>query len=303
MLIYALGDGWGHINRSLAFINNFPYEKKITLIINSPYFPLIKDEFKGINVIHLDNNFNNNNKVKEVFLKREYNTIVIDTFPLGINEELIHLIPKLQGKKTLIHRGIKEIYSKKWESFVFDNYDKILCIEDDLPYRNFPNAVTIKPLFTKNTDQFIDRKSAYNLLGISSLTKKKIIIIVGSGNPEELIIYGEIARLLNQNNNYIVRLISSILPTNCPQDIWMFYYPAIELLQVADLVISGGGYNTTNEVIALEKTMIALSFDRRFDEQEKRLIKYKKRHSNIFIARNIKDLIDQCLSLTKTNPI
>jgi hypothetical protein len=43
------------------------------------------------------------------------------------------------------------------------------------------------------------------------------------------------------------------------------YYPAMDLLAQADLVISGGGYNTVHECLALNVPLVAIPWPRLYD--------------------------------------
>ena len=56
-LIYALGGGWGHLNRSLALARVAAQHHQIKLISNSPYLERIKLNNCQILAISADANF------------------------------------------------------------------------------------------------------------------------------------------------------------------------------------------------------------------------------------------------------
>ncbi len=303
-LIYALGGGWGHLNRCLSLAvtqaSCVGTKNQVSIIINSPYFPYIQDKINSIycNFINPETNFQETCKiVQEIVLKNDYNCLIIDTFPRGLGGELTDILPTLKAKKILIHRDLNPRYIqvKNLEEFVFNNYDLILIPGDgeNLPFSHFPNTYITKPWLIKNYDQLISFDQAYFLLKINhKLPQQKVIIILASGEIKELEIYGEIANILNKNNNYIVRIISAIKPQNCPQEIWQFYYPAIDILPIADIIIGGGGYNTISEAITLKIPLIVLPQPRLYDRQITRIKRVVETGNNqVILIRNIPEII------------
>lgn len=315
-LIYALGGGWGHLNRCLSLAvaqaSCLGTKNQVSIIINSPYFPYIQDKINHIycNFINPETEFQETCKtVQEIILKNDYNCIIIDTFPRGLGGELTEILPTLKAKKILIHRDLNPRYIqvKNIQEFVINNYDLILIPGDgeNLPFANFVNSYITKPWLIKNCDQLISVNQAYFFLKINhKLPQQKVIIILASGEINELEIYGEIANILSQNNAYIVRIISAIKPQNCDQEIWQFYYPAIDFLQIADLIIGGGGYNTISEAIALKIPLIVLPHPRLYDRQLMRIQRVIETGNNqIKLARNIREVIKQVNYLiTKLKP-
>lgn len=304
-LIYALGGGWGHLNRCLSLAQLLIVKAQVKIIINSPYFPYINNYLNQTNQINqikyffLDSQTEINlitQEIKEIILKIDYNCLIVDTFPRGLGGELTEILPHLKVKKILIHRDLNPRYIKlkNIEEFVKNNYDLILIPEEgnNLPFANFPHSYFTPPWLIKNSDQLIPKNQAYSFLNINQLPDRKVIIIIASGQIEELEIYGEIANYFEQNSNYIIRLISAIKPQNCPPEICYSYYPAIDLLTIADLVIGGGGYNTISEVMALKIPLIVLPQPRLYDRQLMRIQRIvEKGNYYIKIATNLQEVI------------
>jgi len=303
-LIYGLGGGWGHLNRCLSLAQLLTKKTQVQLIINSPYFPYINNyinQLNQINIFFLNSQENINlitQQIRTIILKNDYNCLIVDTFPRGLGGELTQILSLLTVKKILIHRDLNPRYIKlkNIEEFVKKNYDLILIPEkgNNLPFANFPNSHFTPPWLIKNSDQLIPKNQAYSLLKINKLPEQKVIIILASGQIEELEIYGEIANLLSSNTNYTIRMISPIKPKNCPPKICYFYYPAIDLLPIADLVIGGGGYNTISEVIALNIPLIVLPQPRLYDRQLMRIKRIIDTGNNqIKIATNLKQVMTE----------
>jgi predicted glycosyltransferase len=298
-LIYALGGGWGHLNRSLSLARIAGKKHKVNLIINSPYYPLIKNNINHCFCYFIppETDFEKTcEKTRDIILNNNYNSLIIDTFPRGLGGEMGDILPQIKAKKILIHRDINPNYikAKNLQEFVLNNYDLILIPGDgeNLPFAQFSNTYITAPWLIKNSEELKPVDQVYLLLKIKQkLPQQKIIIILASGNQDELEIYGEIAYILSQNSNYIVRCLAAIKPQNCPENIWQFYYPALDCLQIADLIIGGGGYNTISEAIALKIPLIVLAHARLYDRQLMRIKRVMEKYPNqIKLARNIMEI-------------
>jgi len=67
-----------------------------------------------------------------------------------------------------------------------------------------------------------------------------------------------------------VKCVAPALPPGCPDECWVRYWPAIELMPGASVVVGGGGYNTVYESIACEVPLVCRPWPRMYDRQELR---------------------------------
>lgn len=217
ILIYALGNGWGHLSRCLSILHQLNLENhEVTILIDSPYLSYIKQYFKGVNLIQVFAV----SQVIEAF-NNQFDYIIVDTFATGLFGELESLLPKVQGIKYFIHRLIKPELVAKYKSFCH-NFDKIFSIEKDLPLSFFPNNINTDPWLIKSRDSLIDRNLAYRLLNINNQEEKLIILVIASGYKEERLIYQEVARRLALSDDQ-VRYISMHKPSMVPITLWVKY--------------------------------------------------------------------------------
>ncbi|MEB3147495.1 MAG: UDP-N-acetylglucosamine--LPS N-acetylglucosamine transferase, partial [Sphaerospermopsis sp.] len=95
-LIYALGGGWGHLNRALSLGRIAAKEKKVNIITNSPYTPQINSEGCTLHCISNNAGFAETcQQVREIILNTDCDRLIIDTFPRGLGGELADILPQL----------------------------------------------------------------------------------------------------------------------------------------------------------------------------------------------------------------
>lgn len=59
------------------------------------------------------------------------------------------------------------------------------------------------------------------------------------------------SRIAFADPDFTVRCLTPFQPIACPADLWLFHYPALDCLSIADVVVGGAGYNTVAECEAL----------------------------------------------------
>lgn len=289
-LIYALGGGWGHLNRALALARIAVGDRDIKILTNSSYLTYIDRELLAPGIflesISPEIDFIDTCiQIRSVLNPADYNCLIVDTFPRGLGGEIATLLPQLQKiPRILIHRDIQPYYveEKKLSEFVSKYYNRIIIPGEglDLPLVNYPLAQHTNPWLIRSADELPDRETARLMLGVNPEEKEtKIVVVLASGRGEELSFYGRLTQILADSfESAIVRCISAVKPMDCDDSLWMFHWPAIECLVAADVVVGGGGYNTVYECLALGLPLVAFPFKRLYDRQGLRVQRVRKNY-------------------------
>ncbi|MEM8720531.1 MAG: glycosyltransferase [Cyanobacteria bacterium P01_G01_bin.39] len=338
-LIYALGGGWGHLNRSLALARVVARSSKVKLISNSPYLSQVNLENCQIFAISPQASFNQTQKIiRQIIQHESYDCLIVDTFPRGLGGELQNLLAKIRQPKVFVNRYLKPEYIERYQlkEFVARNYDLVLIPGENIPsvFASLPQTVKTDPWLIRDRHELASLSTAADLLGLTieqaqqhgqltvlgrtrcrrfpptfqpSVTPQHpcppLIIILASGYQAELTLYGAIAHSLCQQG-YRIRCLSATLPPACPSEIWRFHYPALECLWLADVVIGSGGYNTVFECAQLNLPLIAIPHQRLYDCQKTRIT--TQQQGKCWLAQNRSmavKLTQQLLSEIKSHPL
>ncbi|ALF52132.1 UDP-N-acetylglucosamine:LPS N-acetylglucosamine transferase [Nostoc piscinale CENA21] len=275
-LIYALGGGWGHLNRALALGRIAAKERKVTIITNSPYALKINHENCIVNYISEQAGFFATcQQVREFILNTQCDRLIIDTFPRGLGGELADILPQLQPiPRILIHRDISPDYvtAKNLRSFVAQNYDKVIVPGEgqDLPLADLPNVQHTAPWLIRNCEELPDKMSVRSHI-FKVNPDIPTILVCAAGNASELSFFARLTLHLQQNFPHCaVRILAANCPTDIPEALWISHHPGIECLAAADVVVGGAGYNTVYECAAVGVPLVAFAFKRLYDRQAKR---------------------------------
>jgi len=298
-LIYALGGGWGHLNRALALGRIAATQTEVKIITNSPYAQHINNEGCIIHWLPEPKDFSATcQEIREMILNTKCDRLIIDTFPRGLGGELADILPQLQSiPRILIHRDINPDYitAKNLRSFVVENYDTVIVPGEgeDLPLADLPNVQHTAPWLIRNVWELPDRMVVRSHI-LKVDPDIKTILVCTAGNASELALFAQLTLCLHQNfPECAVKILAANCPVNCPEALWVSHHPGIECLAAADVVVGGAGYNTVYECAALGVPLVAFAFQRLYDRQAKRANKaYRVRHIEEAIA-TIKILLDR----------
>ncbi|MBD2495791.1 glycosyltransferase [Nostoc sp. FACHB-280] len=275
-LIYALGGGWGHLNRALALGRIAAKDRKVTIITNSPYALNINHENCIVNYISEQAGFSATcQQIREIILNTQCDRLIIDTFPRGLGGELADILPQLQAiPRILIHRDINPEYvtAKNLRSFVAQHYDTVIVPGEgqDLPLADLPNVEYTAPWLIRNCEELPDKISVRSHI-LKVNPDIKTILVCAAGNASELSFFAQLTLLLQQNFPHCaVRILAANCPADIPETLWISHHPGIECLAAADVVVGGAGYNTVYECAAVGVPLVAFAFKRLYDRQAKR---------------------------------
>ncbi|MEO0376395.1 MAG: hypothetical protein AAF329_17595, partial [Cyanobacteria bacterium P01_A01_bin.17] len=140
-LIYALGGGWGHLNRAIALGRRAAQQHRVRILTNSPYASWVQGQLQDnvlptaqassleLQVLSAQAEQTEiSHQVQEQILETEYDCLIVDTFPRGLGGELVSCLPTVTVPKILIHRALNPDYvaAKNLVSWVAQQYNLVL---------------------------------------------------------------------------------------------------------------------------------------------------------------------------------
>jgi hypothetical protein len=312
-LIYALGGGWGHLTRALALGRRAAPRHRVSILTNSPYGSLIPSEFLPPNLqIQVLAPTLNRDEVcgqVEVRLRQwDYDCLIVDTFPRGLGGELVPLLAELPRNilRVFIHRDITPAYveAKAIAPFVAQTYPVVLVPGegDRVPLAHLPQAKHTAPWLVCNGDELLSPEDCGTVLRVSD-NAAPVVLVCGAGQASELEWLGRLAVQLAQAFPEVtVRCLNPFQPITCPADLWLFHYPALDCLSIADVVVGGAGYNTVAECEALGVPLVAIAQPRLYDRQGLRLQRYGVEIADSAeVIATVRRLLHQCSERTQSS--
>lgn len=277
-LIYALGSGWGHLNRALALARKAAQHRSVQLLTNSPYVAKIEPQLKIPNLeLHCLPRLSLSQTraaVHDCLSTETYSCLIVDTFPRGLLGELAALIPtQTQVCHVLVHRDLSPDYiaAKSVTAFVQQHYHQILIPgEPTAVWRHLIQAQLTLPWLSLSSTELSEPKDLRSRFRLSQ--DSPLLLICAAGQPEEQAFFGGLAQQLAEAfPSAQVRCLAPSCPPGCPPEGWIDHWPGIEVFQLAQVVLGSGGYNTVYECAALGIPLVAFAQPRRYDRQALRL--------------------------------
>ncbi len=285
-LIYALGGGWGHLNRAIALGRRAAQQHRVRILTNSPYAGLINAQIQAGALLDsagdspsLELHILSANlapaevrrQIQEWVLNTEFDYFIVDTFPRGLGGELATCLPNLCTPKVLIHRTLSPTYIhvKNLMSWVAQQFDLVLIPgqQEDTCFVELPQAIVTEPWLMWNHHELSAQKIPRPMY--------PMVVISATGNPNELGFWGDLMiRLQAALPQVIFRCLAFQQPPGCPAQSWVRHWPGMTVLQQADVIVGGAGYNTVFEAVALGIPLITFPFKRRYDRQHVRAMRW-----------------------------
>lgn len=282
-LIYALGGGWGHLNRAIALGRVAARQCPVHLLTNSPYAAWVKVQLQKLShtargyPLHLQvlptasKPQTVGQVVQDMLQHVNPACLIVDTFPRGLGGELVDLLPRLKVPRILIHRDLQPHYiqAKQVLPWVQQHYDRILIPGEaySVPFATLPQADQTAAWLIWSADELPSSEQVRSRLQLPSASTPVLLVCAG-GNLAELAFFGKVRAHLQQAfPTATLRCLAYECPPDCPPEQWIRHWPGLEVLQVADVVIGAAGYNTVYECAALQRPLVAFAFDRLYDRQ------------------------------------
>jgi hypothetical protein len=274
-LIYALGGGWGHLTRAASLARLAAADRPVRILTNSPYAGEVRARLPDIEVVALSPELLVAQARQEAVRQVESAgaaCLIVDTFPRGLAGELAPVLPTLRALRVLIHRDLNPAYVRHMElrEFVRSGYDLVIQPGETeaAPLAGLPQLVRTAPWLIRSVGELPSRDAAHRLLDVK---EERCVLVCASGNREELEWYGRVTEaLIAASPDAAVRAVAAVQPPGCPDGAWLRYWPAMDLLPGADVVVGGAGYNTVSECAACGVPLVARAWPRKYDRQSLR---------------------------------
>lgn len=298
-VIYAAGSGWGHLTRALALAREASSKRPVTILSSSQLAVNILNskawhDFSCGNEINVQFEHSNNESfktlVRNLLLKQDFSCLVVDTFPRGIIGELQpFFLTEKRARRVFVHRDITPEYVEEFSlrDYVRNNYALVINPgEKERPVLN-DLAKDTNPWLIRNPDEIQEHECSRT--DEHSDSELPMIIVCMSGKEEEQILFGKIAQsILNLFPQVQLRCLAAA-PLEQPEleKLRIDYWPGMDVLNSADLVIGAAGYNTINECAALNVPLIACPLKRKYDRQLERSL-----NSSAITASTLEQVIE-----------
>lgn len=289
-LIYAIGGGWGHLNRAIALGRRAAALGPVHILTNSPYAVRVALELERWQqrgqpvptLLTFPATLEKSALCRQIqaqILRGPYRCLIVDTFPRGLGGELADLLPKLSCPKVLIHRDLNPDYvrSQNLPEFVARHYDQIIVPgEGAVPLASLPQVYHTPPWLIYEAQELAGQRQEQAILEGDSLPQAApLVLICAAGNASEQKLFGTLTYELSHTFlNSRVRSLAASCPPGCPPELWLQAWPGLPWIAQATVVVGSGGYNTVYECAALEKPLVAFAWPRLYDRQARRLDRY-----------------------------
>lgn len=234
--------------------------------------------------------------------------LMVDTLPRGIAGELMDLLPELSDRhRILIHRDLNPRYvtTHHLTDFVRCHYERIWIPGEGetLPFATLPQVRQSAPWLVRQPGELGDRSTVSTILRLEPDDPSPLVLIVLTGQAQEHTFFMAVAEAIAHTIPHItVRIIAAGQPDKPLPYPWIAHYPAMDLLWMADGVISSGGYNITHECAALQVPLIAVPWKRLYDRQARRLKRLQKQGKPIHIAYSLPEVVSTLEWMLASSP-
>lgn len=258
ILIYAYGSGLGHLKRVASFLKRQNYASKNYILLTNSVF----SEFwkLGWNVVQKEDLFFSSAEflpfVENLVSENNIHTFIVDVFPAGFYGELYSFLSHFQGRKILLSRILSDSYFEKNRNI--PDFDEIFVMEKgvDLSQLRFGKIQYLN--YQENISE-----------GISMTIEMSYFIIIHSQPLSEVFHLYRLAKMYRTNQKVVILTATAIPQENISsEDLVLFQQkPSQSLLDNAEKIFSGAGFNTFHMLIPYRKKWICNPFPRTFDDQ------------------------------------
>lgn len=285
--IYALGGGLGHLTRSMALgraalqaAASRGHCLQIDVLTNSPFAELVCQAVNepGLRIRPLSAALSQEQTVAAVHAwlhQLDATTLIVDTFPRGLGGELADVISRLDQRKVLVQRDLRPDYACRASvQASVQRFDLVLVPGEQSPWMS-DRAVFTAPWLVRDFHELLSAEQAATVLGAAA--DQSVVAFAGcgtTGEVEEMRGWASAsARLLGEQTHVCFLDATGATATNGPDaDLTVVqHWPLLELLPGIDVLIAGGGYNCVHEARLTGTTLLGVSRDRLYDDQQRRL--------------------------------
>jgi hypothetical protein len=302
-LIYALGGGLGHLTRAVALARVARGSGHcVRVLTNSPFaagLPLDQDLGDDGALTRIDPARTRGEVasiVGGILEAREFDVLIVDTFPRGLGGELVPFLDRPPCPKVLIHRDLDPAYVR-WADLrsIAMRFDLLILPGEDAPLGDLPHAIRTPPWLLRERAELLDRPAARRRLDVGEGDNRLVIVVAGCGRLDEI----EAARSLSSRlesrlaGAALVRFVSvqhSNESATIPDAVT---WPLLEVMAGIDVLVGSGGYNTVYEARATATPLVALARPRKYDRQARRLLPVECAGDETEVIRRVEGYVVQ----------
>jgi hypothetical protein len=268
ILIYVYGSGLGHLKRVATFLKSQNYASEDCILLTNSKF----SEFweSGWNVIQKEDCFFYSSEflpfAENLISENNIHTFIVDVFPSGFFGELSSLLSNFQREKILLSRILSNSYFNKNPDIPY--FDEIFVMEKGVDLSQLRTTKITYP-----DDQL-------NLLeGISIASETPYFLVIHSQPLSEVLHLYRLSKMYRRSQKVVILTATNIPQENIdPRDLVLHQQkPSQSLLDNAEKIFSGAGFNTVLMLASYHKKWICNPFPRTFDDQFLRKALYQKR--------------------------
>lgn len=260
IVLYGCGGGIGHFNRVYAIARELRRHPQLQPIIltTTPFVPLALAE--PIPIWRLPSCSETQSlalprprHMQQLLNDLNPHALVVDTFPLGLADELADWLPDWHGIKVLIQRDMTQSPPRDCYQAVFQ-----------------PDETGIGWILNRQSHELWPRSQVLPYLHITD--EQPVILVAHNGEPVETRGFFQQMYYALAEQPWHLRF-ASLCPIPDPRwgQLLLHHYPLSEWLAGVDLVIGGGGYNLVAECRVFGKRRLLRAFERPIDRQADRL--------------------------------
>lgn len=268
ILIYAYGSGLGHLKRVASFLKSQNYAPEHCILLTNSKF----SEFweSGWNVVQKEDLFFSSAEflffIENLISENNIHSFIVDVFPAGFYGELSSLLNYFQGKKILLSRILSNSYFEKNPDI--PDFDEIFVMEKGVDLSRIRSG---KVLYSDNPENVLEE--------MSIPVKMPYYLIIHSQPLAEVLHLYKLANMYRTNQQIIILTATAVPQDNTSTEDLVLYQqkPSQSLLDNAEKIFSGAGFNTFHMLVPYQNKWICNPFPRTFDDQFlRKAIHYKK---------------------------
>lgn len=262
LLVYALGGGLGHLQRSLALCRSASRRGHESVILcNCPTWPRIdgRIQLPGVRVHNLTGDDDGVLcEATRCVQSSDADVLIVDTLPRGIAGELADTPPDMPT--VLVHRDLTAHYANRPEVLTaVQRFDLMLCPGERGPF-DHRNVVETPPWIMFDAEELLKRDEARNQLGGSA--NQPVVVVCDATDAHEATGLATVADRLRSRWGDRARVHTAQL-----EHTW----PLLRLHLGIDLLVGSAGYNTVHEARLTQTRLRAIPRERLYDRQQRRL--------------------------------
>jgi len=266
--MYAYGSGLGHLKRVTSFLKRQKYAPENCILLTNSKFSDFWES--GWNIIQKEDLFFSSEEflsfIENVISENNVHTFIADVFPTGFYGELSSSLIHFQGEKILLSRILSNSYFEKNPNIPY--FDQIFVMEEGV---NLSQLRSGKIQYLNHQESISEE--------ISITIEPPYLLIIHSQPLSEVLHLYRLAEMYRTNQKVVILTATVISQENIkPKDLVLYQQkPSQSLLDKAEKIFSGAGFNTFYMLIPYLKKWICNPFPRTFDDQFLRKAIYHKR--------------------------